>query len=379
MNGLMVAFAFSLPYHVLRTATAAGLRVHVLGSGPSRGLRTSRCCASFSKSTSTGNGENDSEILLAEIRDLARRRRIDIILPSDDVSTRLLATIKDRLPVRTTLLPDLATFDLLNDKWNFCRFARDNGVRIPETSLYSSAVEIRRLLRSGKLSLPLTLKPLNRSGGIGVVHICDERDLTQLDAIDYSPILIQRHIVGPTVGIAALCRRGKIVMHSTQWYDDRRFRLFASPDLVADAEKIAAATGLDSTIHFDAILEASTGLSYIVECNPRFWFTIYMPMILGLNFVECAFDEAQWQQAAPATLADAEVCRSVWETIRHPRRASRQDWAYLAYQWGDPLAYLFQRCKIFDDRNVAVEAQRMHRYHPPESAPLANALPMRVI
>src|SRR5436190_17142382 len=104
MNGLMVAFAFGLPYHVLRTAAAAGMRVHVLGSGPSRGLRASRFCASYRKSAASGNGERDHEVVLGEIEELVRRGDIDIVFPSDDVSTRLLAAVRDRLPVRSSPL-----------------------------------------------------------------------------------------------------------------------------------------------------------------------------------------------------------------------------------------------------------------------------------
>src|SRR5947209_7091148 len=109
MNGLMIAFAFSLPYHLLRTAAAAGVRVHVLGSGASRGLRASRHCTSYHRSAATGNGATDHELILGEIRQLVRQQKIDVVFPSDDVSTRLLASIRDRLPVRTTPLPDLTT------------------------------------------------------------------------------------------------------------------------------------------------------------------------------------------------------------------------------------------------------------------------------
>ena len=105
MNGLMIAFAFSLPYNTLRTASAAGIRVHVLGSGPSRGLRTSRHCASYTASRVDGMGGQDHEDLLGEIVEIVRRRRIDVIFPSDDVSTRLLAAIRDRLPVRSSPIP----------------------------------------------------------------------------------------------------------------------------------------------------------------------------------------------------------------------------------------------------------------------------------
>ena len=362
MNGLMIAFAFSLPYHLLRTATAAGARVHVLGSGPSRGLRASRYCASYHQSVVTGNGEDDHEILLEEIRRLVRQHRIDIVFPSDDVSTRLLAAIRDRLPVRATPLPDLATFDLLNDKSNFTRFALDHGVRVPEGWLRATADEVRRDIRAGTLPLPLTIKPTNRSGGIGVIHIRDDTEIGLLDKIDYRPLLIQRHIVGETIGISVICCSGRIIAHATQRRDHRRFQLFANPDLVDNVDRLVAATGLNGPANLDAVLEEATGLSYIVECNPRFWFTIYLSMIVGLNFLDFAFANENPSAGEIATLASGEIQLSPKPVIRHPWKASRQDWKLIFYHWRDPLAYLLERRKTFDDREVAVEAARMRSY-----------------
>ncbi len=366
MHGLMLAFAFSLPYHVMRTAATAGVRVHVLGNGPSRGLRRSRFCASYQESRAVPNRDNDAETILAEIAKLAEQRSIDVVFPSDDVSTRLLATIRDRLPVRCGLLPDPITFDLLNNKWNFCRFARDHGARVPETWLCSDAAELRRALRSGALQLPLTFKPINRSGGFGVVHLKDEADLRLLAGVDYVPILVQRCIAGRTIGLSVLCRDGQIRMHATQWYDARRFRLFVNRDLLNNAARVVAAARLDGPAHFDAILEDGSGLSYIVECNPRFWFSINLPMLCGINFVSAALAGSAASEIV--TVASAEVCRSSKSLFAGPWRARRQDWRYLHYKLSDPLAYLSQRCKTYDDRDIAVDAARMIEYQPAKNA-----------
>src|SRR5215831_14661578 len=124
----MLAFSYVLPYHVMRVAAAAGLRVHVLGAGPARGPGASRCCRSYRETRSGG----DPEILLAEIDEVIGRRRIDVVFPSDDASTRMLTALADRLPARCVPLPDLVTFDLLNDKWRFTQYCLGNGIRAPE-------------------------------------------------------------------------------------------------------------------------------------------------------------------------------------------------------------------------------------------------------
>lgn len=347
LNGLMIAFAFTLPYHGMRTAAAAGMRVHVLGSGASRGLRMSRYCRSYRGSRFAG----DPEVLLAEIGELARRHQINVVFPSDDVSTRLLAALGDRLPVRSTPLPDLAIFDLLNDKGMFTRFCLDNGIRAPEGRLFDSAAELRQALDHGEIALPITVKPVNRSGGLGVLHIRGPRETAAIDAIDYRPVLVQRHIVGKSVSITLLCDHGRVTAHVAQERDAERFRVLVNADLLANATRLAALTGHHGVANFDAVLSDEDGLAYLVECNPRFWYSIYLVMLSGLNFVELALTPSS---SSIATLRTGDIRLSLRETLMRPWKASRLDWKYLLYSLGDPLAFALQRAGTYDDSEVAV-------------------------
>jgi biotin carboxylase len=364
-KGLMIASAFTLPYHVLRTASAAGLRVHVLGSGAARGLRWSRHCRRFHESRCGG----DAEVLLAEIREIARRHSIEIVFPADDVSTRLLAAVADRLPLRRTPLPDLATFDLLNDKWSFTQFCHDNGIRAPEAWLFDSVASLRLALDSGEVALPVTVKPTNRSGGFGVIHIRTPDHITLLDAADYSPLLAQRHIVGESVSITLLCERGRVVAHVGQQRDAARFRILAHSDLLDNAGRLAMLTDYDGTINFDAVVADADGLSYLVECNPRFWYSIYLVMIAGLNFVALSLANP----SRTMTIGRAELRLSWRKIIARPWRATRLDWKFLAYNLGDPLAYLLLRGNSYDDSDVAVPAAATAAASRPATARLAAA------
>jgi biotin carboxylase len=358
MNGLMIAFAFTLPYHVMRSAAAAGIRVHVLGNGASRGLRMSRHCRTYRESRFDG----EAETLLAEIRALVRRHAIDIVFPSDDVSTRLLAAIGDRSPVRTSPLPMLATFDLLNDKWNFTQFCLENGVRAPQGWLFDGADKLRRALDAGEIALPITVKPTNRSGGIGVFHIREPHELGQLDRIDYRPILVQRHIAGETIGVSVLCDRGRVVAHAAQRRDTARFQLFANSDLLASVTRLAALTGFNGPANFDAVQAERDGLSYLVECNPRFWYTIYLSMIAGLNFVDLALNPFPEGCHGAVTLDSGDIRLSLRDVVTRPWRASRLDWRLIAYDLSDPIAYLLRRAKSYEDSDVAVPAGEMSAY-----------------
>jgi hypothetical protein len=352
VNGLMIAFAFTLPYHVMRTAAAAGMRVHVLGNGVSRGLRMSRHCAGYHRSRCTG----DAETLLTEIGELVRRHKIEILLPSDDVSTRLLAVLGDRLPVRSFPVPAVQTFDLLNDKWNFTQFCLGHGVRAPEAWLFDDAAGLRDGLDRGAVTLPLTVKPTNRSGGFGVFHIRKPDEITLIDQVDYAPVLAQRHIAGESVSITLFCERGQVRAHVAQQRDDNRFRVFANSDLLVNASRLAALTGYSGPVNFDAVLSDEDGLSYLVECNPRFWYSVYLVMLAGLNFVDLAF-------AGPSpevvTLDQGEIRFSLRKNLIQPWRATRLDWKFFIYNLSDPVAYLAQRANSYDDSHVAVPVGEM--------------------
>jgi len=344
MNGLMLAFAFTLPYHVLRTAAATGMQVHVLGGAAARGLKRSRCCSAYHE---TGC-EGDPETLLAEIERLVRDRAIEIVFPGDDVSTRLLSALSERLPTRVVPLPHIATSDLLNDKWSFTRFCLDNGIRAPQGWLFDDIGEFRGALESGVAALPITVKPINRSGGAGVLHIREPGELGLIGTVDYRPLLVQQHIVGETVSITVLCEHGRVVAHVAQRRDARTFRVFADTDLLATVARLIALTGYHGTANFDAVISDADGFGYLVECNPRFWYSIYLVMIAGLNFAELALDPPS-ASGSSVTLASGDFRLSLRRILSRPWRANVFEWRYLRYCLSDPVPFALMRARAYDN------------------------------
>ncbi|HEV8014087.1 MAG TPA: ATP-grasp domain-containing protein [Stellaceae bacterium] len=357
MNLLLLGFAFVLPYHVMRCAAAAGHRVVVLGNGPALDLVGSRYCDGFVESAFDYRSQ-DYEILAEEITGLAISHDFDLVIPSDDVSTRALAAIKDQLPIRTTPLPDVATFDTLNDKWNFARCCEDHGVRVPATRRYENAAALRRDLTAGAIALPLTVKPTNWSGGVGVMHIRTAHELALLDAVDYRPVLAQQHIRGETVGVSVLCTGGKLTAHIVQQRTSRYFRVLDNPDLVANVARLMAALGFDGVANFDAVVDRESGLGYLVECNPRLWYSVFPTMIAGLNFVAAAIDSAAGAPIARRTLPPIEIklYTAGFRSLATPWRLSRTDWRMLCYHLRDPAPFLHEHFQRFDDSDVAVRA-----------------------
>jgi biotin carboxylase len=362
-KALMVGFAFLQPYHVMRCATNAGFSVEVLGNGTSAGLRRSRFCAAYHLSKFDYKS-SDYAVAAAEIRSLAARRGIDVVVPSDDVSTRLLAAVKDEIGVPTSALPSVDCFDALNDKWNFYRLCCGNDVRVPASWLYETPDELRRDLSAGRLELPITVKPTNRSGALGVCHVRDEGEIKVLQTLDYRPILVQRFILGRDVGINVLCRNGQVVAHAVQERSDRSFRLFEDSDLLANVARMAAAAGLHGPANIDAVIEDESGRGFILECNPRFWYTIYLSMILGLNFVKMslALDQAEQFVVAPGDDPRVRLNKALLFRLMRPWACRRSDWRMLRYHLADPIPYICEKQNIFNDDSVAVQRHLMKQF-----------------
>lgn len=176
---------------------------------------------------------------------------------------------------------------------------------------------------------------------------------------------MQQHIVGETIGISVVCRDGRILAHATQRRDDRRFELFANPDLVENVRRLVAATRYNGPANMDVVQEAGSGLNYIVECNPRFWFTIHLSMIVGMNFFDFALAEPGDAAARPpASLAGVGMRLSTKAILRDLTGATRQEWKLLGYRFGDPLTYLARRLGRFADGEIAVSVDRMSAYQP---------------
>jgi predicted ATP-grasp superfamily ATP-dependent carboligase len=311
----------------------------------------SRCCRTYHEMPFAG----DREALLAAIGELVGAHAIDIIFPSDDVSTRLLAALAGRLPAPCVPLPDLATFDLLNDKWNFTQFCEQNGIRAPQGRLFDNLLGLRRALDGGEITLPLTIKPTNRSGGVGVLHLREPTDLALLDTVGYRPILAQRHITGASASITMLCDRGKILAHVAQERDAARFHVFANTDLLDNVTWLATLTRYHGIANFDAVLSEEDGRAYLVESNPRFWYSVYLVAIAGLNFVDLALTPPR----ETATLNAGAFRLSLRNILTRPWCANRLEWKYLLYCLGDPVTFALQRAKSYDDSEVAIPAGQM--------------------
>jgi len=280
-NILLLAQSFQAPYRVMRCAAATGAKVFLFCNDEARSLAVSRFCAGYQDFTF--EPEPTPEAAATQIEAFCRKHKIDMILPADAIATRLLAGARHLLTTPVFPIPDLATFDQLVTKDRFMEFCRANAVRHPEGHILANREALIAAIKNGCIKLPAILKPINRWGSVGVVKIDAHNALEVAATIDYAPVLVQDFIEGVDRSISIFARKGAVHKQVTYCYPDAAFTFQREPELARIVGDIAANLKLDGVFNFDARIEAD-GTVWMIECNPRFFFTMDAAMVAGANF-----------------------------------------------------------------------------------------------
>jgi biotin carboxylase len=346
-NILMLAQSFQAPYRVMRCAAAMGAKVFLFCNDDARSLALSRFCAGYKDFTF--EPEPAPEAAAREIESFCRKHKIDMILPADAIATRLLARARHLLKTPVFPIPDLATFDQLVTKDRFMEFCRANGIRHPEGHILANREALIAAIKNGCIKLPAILKPINRWGSVGVVKIDEANALEIASTIDYAPVLVQDYIEGVDRSISIFARKGTVTKQVTYCYPNNEFTFQREPELARIVGEISADLKLDGVFNFDARIEAD-GTVWLLECNPRFFFTMDAAMVAGANFakietVACASSHYARLEAGPdgpvITVADGQL-RQPEALLKHVLRGNMpnaMDRKMLAHWLRDPIYF----------------------------------------
>jgi glutathione synthase/RimK-type ligase-like ATP-grasp enzyme len=355
MKALLLAFSFKQQYHTMRCAEAAGYEVHVLGKNMARALRLSRYCASYTE-MNFAPGVMPIGAAVEEITEAAKRHGADVILPSDVVSTRLLTLIADQLPVRTCSLPDPVTFEHFNDKWWFYNFCRKEDLPTPESWLFDTSKDLWNALHNHEIPLPVIVKPTNKMGSSGIFTIKTEQELVRLLKTDYRPVLVQRYIEGQDCGFAMVCDHGRVVAYAFQQHFNWGYRYEDDPRILPMAERIAAAGNYHGVAHFDVRKDAGTGDLTLIECNPRYWYSMFALALAGLNFLDLSLKTGSLDPADPRRVGnvDVHVNKNLIMRFLSRKPVTACDRRVLRYYLSDPIPILCERLRLFQDDRPGV-------------------------
>ena len=341
---LLVSAGCNMAYRIMRCAAAAGVRTYVLGGPASVGLARSRYCRGFATTdvpTDGGHREGLAEAINASIR----RWGIDLVLAGDVPAIRSLIAVRDRIDGPCFPAPDLESFDLLNDKWRFHGLCAAAGVPTPETWLFPNVEVLDNALRNGSLPAKLIAKPLSRWSGDGCVALNAGTWRSAIAQIGYAPVLVQRFVEGEDICASVYWERGAARAFIAYGFRQGVYRSFPAPAIRETLERILTPLAVDGVFNFDMRRDRE-GRAYYLECNPRFFFTIALALLAGVNFVAPGLGRGPsgYVEAAERTLPSPRALLHM--TCSSPWRIGRQSWRRLGHALADPIPYLREAFRI---------------------------------
>lgn len=268
-----------------------GLRTHILSTNAWALPRFSRHRRYFFTQTS-GMGEQER---LEAICHTAKRTKVDVILPVDQQTIRLLSVHGRALSQITTIapVPDTVAFDIVMNKWLLAEWLKKEDIPCPATILYQNNKEFEQCLHA--MIFPVLVKPTKGADGQGVVIF--ENPLTLLNSfkeqIHSKEYIVQSFIRGYDVDCSVLCQKGKILAYTIQkgFMDGvKRFgppagiRFFYDSAVHETIRRLIDRLKWSGIAHIDLRYDEQDGQVKILEINPRFWASLPGSLIAGVNF-----------------------------------------------------------------------------------------------
>ena len=286
---LLLAEHDGIALPVLYCAAKTGARIHLLTGPKAAYLRHSRLIASCQQITLPEDGE-DLASLRQSIEAFLRQTGSGMLLPGDEYATRMAVQLAPWLSVPVFPCPDVQTYRIFNNKWDFHGLCKSLGVAVPKTAYIGTKDAIRSAQLKAEFGFPLVIKPSNQGNGNGVVILQSEQEIelaiSRNPDYHYDTLIAQEYVAGYDIDCSTLSVDGEVTAVAVQRRVNNAIVFTTNSAFVDDVKRILAATRYTGVAHFDARLCARTGAARIIECNPRFWASINAAQCCGLNFVE---------------------------------------------------------------------------------------------
>lgn len=279
---LILTSEYALAYRGVRCFSEAGFKVSVVATkAASRALSMSRFVDEAIGIHRFPSVEDQE--LQQYLNETIARLGVDVVTAADTPAIRFLNANRAGLKARFFPFPDASQHRTLNDKGEFRELCSTLGIVVPKGFVCRDTRTILQQIEARSLNFPVLLKPVARQGGRGIV-LAHRRDVEKkARRLSYEPILVEEFIRGKDVGISVLAADGEIVAAIGQQYEGGVYHVIENPTLEQAAPGIIKALGCSGIYNFDAIMTPD-GDTYLLECNPRFYYRICLTLLAGLNF-----------------------------------------------------------------------------------------------
>jgi predicted ATP-grasp superfamily ATP-dependent carboligase len=229
------------------------------------------------------------EFILREIK----KKQYDCLFPMEEETLLLLAKYHSEISKYTYLLiPDSEKIEFVRDKANLIRFAEAHGIPTPKTFYV-----LPTFLSSS--TLPAVIKPRISSGSFGIVYVKKTGDLSssyQNVHKRYPFPLIQEWIPdgAGTFGLSALFDETSNVKAAFVHKKLRMYPIQGGPSTLAEGVEhpqiMELGLALLKALNWVGVgmvefkVDPRDGIPKLMEVNPRFWGSLQLAIVSGVDF-----------------------------------------------------------------------------------------------
>jgi predicted ATP-grasp superfamily ATP-dependent carboligase len=278
----------------VRALGAAGFEVHVVThTRLSPALYSKFAKKSFLVPFAKKNPARYAHAILEILKGAA----YDCLMAMEDDTLRALLDARTEIEEHTAFpVPLIGDYQKADDKWQTLELARALGVPAPRSMLGSSAEEA--LAFAGDAGFPLILKPRSSSGSRGLRKVHTEKELLaaleELTSLYGAPV-VQECIAqkGEGAGVGVLCDHGKPVA-SFSYKRLREYPVNGGPGTLREstndtviqeyAARLLKALNWHGVAMVEFKFDPKDGIPKLMEINPRFWGSLHLSYVAGVNF-----------------------------------------------------------------------------------------------
>ena len=243
------------------------------------------------------------DFLLKEIKE----NHYDCLLPMEEETLLLMAKYHSEISQYTYLLsPDLKKIEFARDKENLMRFAEAHGIPTPKTFQIPPSLTLP--LKGGgegggadlsSIPIPAVIKPRISSGSFGIVYVKRQEDLIpsyQSVHGQYPFPIIQEWIPDGegTFGLSALFDEASNIKAAFVHKKLRMYPVQGGPSTLREGVEhpqiMELGLSLLKSLNWVGVgmvefkVDPRDGIPKLMELNPRFWGSLQLAIVSGVDF-----------------------------------------------------------------------------------------------
>src|SRR5579864_6901237 len=290
---LVLGVAPRISLAIARSLNRRGIPVDIASLQPEDPTVRSRAVRNFHRLPP--RSENRSAFTAALLA-LVRSQQYDLVLPASDPALAALAESYDELGRLLHVgCPTPHTVERVLNKSLTLGVARRSGIHVPMSWTISSASDLESI--TPELRFPVVVKPETKGAGPAtrVFYFSSPAELSSALRINnWGSLLVQEYYPGVGVGVEILIHNGECVAK----FQHRRLKEAPATGGVAvvavseeiDPRLFQTSMTLLRALEWEGVamvefrVDRETGSAILMEVNGRFWGSVSLPIMAGVDF-----------------------------------------------------------------------------------------------